>query len=146
MDCMVIRKRALLGFQSCCGDSPCDCCCCLVAAKLHLGLLQPHWLWPTRLLCLWDFPDKNTGAGVSCHFLPQEIFPTQGSNPCLLLWRADSFPLSYQDSLLHVIALSNNSHLLSRECMFLDFLSLHNKDLEWRTLKPLGVSQLSGLG
>ena len=23
---------------------------------------------PTRLLCPWDFPGKNTG--VSCHFLP----------------------------------------------------------------------------
>ena len=33
---------------------------------------------PTRLLCLWDSPDKNTGA--SCHSLPQGIFPTQGSN------------------------------------------------------------------
>ena len=29
-----------------------------------------------------NFPGKNTG--VSCHFLLQEIFPTQGSNPCLL--------------------------------------------------------------
>ena len=26
--------------------------------------------------------------------------------------------------------------VLSRECMFLGFLSCHNKDLEWRTLKP----------
>ena len=26
----------------------------------------------------WDFPGKNTGVG--CHSLPQEIFPTQGSN------------------------------------------------------------------
>ena len=29
-----------------------------------------------------DSPGKNTGVG--CHFLLQEIFPTQGSNPCLL--------------------------------------------------------------
>ena len=28
------------------------------------------------------FPGKNTGPG--CHFLLQRIFPTQGSNPCLL--------------------------------------------------------------
>ena len=33
---------------------------------------------PTRLLCPWDFPDKNTGVG--CHFFLQGIFPTQGSN------------------------------------------------------------------
>ena len=44
--------------------------------------LQPHGLWPTRLLCPWDFPVKNTG--VSCHFLLQGIFPTQGSSPYLL--------------------------------------------------------------
>ena len=29
-----------------------------------------------------DSPGKNTGVG--CHFLPQRIFLTQGSNPCLL--------------------------------------------------------------
>ena len=38
-----------------------------------------------RLLCPWDFPGKNSGVG--CHFLLQEIFPTQGSNACLLLGR-----------------------------------------------------------
>ena len=36
----------------------------------------------TRLLCLWDFPGKNTGEG--CHFLLQGIFLTQGSNLHLL--------------------------------------------------------------
>ena len=25
--------------------------------------LQPHGLWPARLLCPWDFPLKNTGVG-----------------------------------------------------------------------------------
>ena len=44
--------------------------------------LQPHGLQPTRLLCLWNSPGKNTG--VSCCFLLQGIFPTQGSNPGLL--------------------------------------------------------------
>ena len=29
--------------------------------------LQPHGLWPARLLCPWGFPGKNTG--VDCHFL-----------------------------------------------------------------------------
>ena len=40
------------------------------------------------------FPGKNTGVG--CHFLLQGIFPTQGSNLCLLRllhWQADSLPL-----------------------------------------------------
>ena len=46
---------------------------------------------PTRLLCPWDFPGKNTGVG--CHLLFQRIFSTWGSNPhliCLLLWQVDS--------------------------------------------------------
>ena len=42
------------------------------------------------------FLGKNTGVG--CHFPLQGIFPTQGSNPCLLYWQADSLPLSHQGS------------------------------------------------
>ena len=52
-----------------------------LVAKSHLTL-QPYGLWPTRLLCPWDFPGKNTGVG--CHFLLQGIFATQGLNLCLL--------------------------------------------------------------
>ena len=36
--------------------------------------LWPHGLYPTRLLCPWNSPDKNTGVG--CHSLLQQIFPT----------------------------------------------------------------------
>ena len=50
--------------------------------------LWPHGLWPTRLLCSWDFPSKHTG--VDCHFLPQGIFPTWGLNLCLLNWQVES--------------------------------------------------------
>ena len=56
--------------------------------------LRPHGLQPTRRLCPWDSPDKNTGVG--CQALLQGIFPTQGSNPgllCLLHWQAGSLPL-----------------------------------------------------
>ena len=63
--------------------------------------LQPYRLWPTRLLCPWDFPSKNTGVG--CHALFQEIFPTQGSNPCLLYWQVDSLPLNHTGSLYWVV-------------------------------------------
>ena len=44
--------------------------------------VQPHGQQPTRLLCLWDSPGKNTGVG--CLALLQEIFPIQESNLCLL--------------------------------------------------------------
>ena len=56
--------------------------------------VRPHKRQPNRLLCSWDSPGKNTGVG--CHSLLQGIFPTQGSNPCLLgfmHWQADSLPL-----------------------------------------------------
>ena len=39
-------------------------------------------LWPHGLFCPWNFPGKNTGVG--CHFFLLGIFPTQGSNSCLL--------------------------------------------------------------
>ena len=35
--------------------------------------LRPHGLWPTRLLCPWDSPVKNTGMG--CHALLQGDLP-----------------------------------------------------------------------
>ena len=46
--------------------------------------------------CPWNFPVKNTR--VDCHFLLQEIFPTQELNPRLLRlqhWQANSLPLSH---------------------------------------------------
>ena len=51
-----------------------DMCYCSVLSDS----LQPQGLYFTRLLCPWDCPGKNTG--VACHFLLQEVFPTQGSN------------------------------------------------------------------
>ena len=59
--------------------------------------LWPHGLWPTRLLCPWDFPGKNTRVGS--HFLLQGIFVIQESHPRLLHWQADSLPLSHRGSL-----------------------------------------------
>ena len=53
-------------------------------------------LRPTRLLCPWDSPDKNTGGGG--HSLLQGIFPTQGSNPGLLHCRQILYRLSHQGS------------------------------------------------
>ena len=62
----------------------------------------------TRLLCPWDFPDKNTREG--CHFLLQGIFPTQGFNPRVLHWQADSFTAEP----------SGKPRLLARFCFFLE--------------------------
>ena len=56
----------------------CPCSCSIVSDSL-----QPFGLQPTRLLCPWDFPDKNIGAG--CHALLPGIVPTQGLNLLYLL-------------------------------------------------------------
>ena len=67
--------------------------CSVVSDSLWL-----HGLYPTRLLCPWNFPGKNTE--VDCHFLLQG-FPTQGSNPHLLslLYRhTGSLPLCHLGS------------------------------------------------
>ena len=40
--------------------------------------LRLHGLYPTRLLCPWDYPGNSTGVGS--HSLLQSIFLTQGLN------------------------------------------------------------------
>ena len=66
-------------------------------------LIATHGLQPTRLLCPWDSPGKNTGVG--CHALLQWIFPTQVSNPNFLcLLQVDSLPLSHPGSPYQSIA------------------------------------------
>ena len=60
------------------------------------NFLQPHGLQPTRLLCPWDFPGKNTGVGS--HSILQKIFPTQGLNLSLLHRRQMLNHLSHQGS------------------------------------------------
>ena len=57
--------------------------------------LQPHGLWPDRLLCPWDSPGKNTG--VDCHSFLQRNFPNQGSNSGLLHCRQVLYHLSYRE-------------------------------------------------
>ena len=57
-------------------------------------LCDPVDCSPVRLLCPWDSPSKNIGVGS--HSLLQGIFPTQGSNLCvlcLLHWQVASLPL-----------------------------------------------------
>ena len=62
------------------GDMMCMCEC--QVASILSNSLQPYGLWSARLLCPRDSSGKNTGVG--CHALFQEIFLTQGLNPCLL--------------------------------------------------------------
>ena len=73
-------------------------CECMLSHSIVFNPLQPHGMEPTRLICPWDFPGKNTGVG--CHFLLQGIFPTLGSNPHLLRHQVGSLPLSHLKSFL----------------------------------------------
>ena len=41
--------------------------------------LRLHGLQPTRLLCSWNFPGKNTGVG--CHYCPPGGLPNPGIKP-----------------------------------------------------------------
>ena len=49
----------------------------VLIAQLYLTL-QPHRMWPARLLCPWNSPGKNTEMGS--HSFLQGIFLTQGSH------------------------------------------------------------------
>ena len=54
---------------------------------------------PTRLLCPWNSPGKNTEVGS--HSRLQGIFPTQGLNPDFLHWRQILYCLSHQG--IHIL-------------------------------------------
>ena len=69
--------------------------------------VQLHRRQPTRLLCPWDSPGKNTGVG--CHFLLQGIFLTQETNLGLLHCRHILYWLHYEGK----PNILNNSHLRS---------------------------------
>ena len=62
---------------------------CYVCSILSSSLWS-HGLQPTRLLCPWNFPGKNTRVGY--HALLQGIFPTRDWILHLLHQQADSLP------------------------------------------------------
>ena len=103
---------------------------CLVVSNS----LQPHGLSPTRLLCPWDFSGKNTG--MDCHFLPQGIFPTQGSNPHLPQWQADSLPLSHLWE----------SHSQCAFCQNILPLDIHFSPPETREMEDVFLAMWASLG
>ena len=73
--------------------TPYSLCVCSVASAVSHSL-QTRGRQPAKFLCPRHSPAKN--AGVGCHALLQGIFPTQGSNPCLLCllqWQAGFLPL-----------------------------------------------------
>ena len=79
-----------------------------------------------------NFPGKNTGVG--CHFLLQGIFPTQGSNSCLLhLLHGQVNPLLVSQSvqLLSCVQLCD-----AMDCSMPGF-PVHHQLLELAQTRPL---------
>ena len=104
-------------------NNVCVCVCVCVCARAYTcARYVTSRLQPSKLLCPWDSPGKSTGVG--CHALLQEIFPTQGLNPCLLgflHWLVDSLlpvppvktfdtMLCYAKSLQSCLTLCNPIH------------------------------------
>ena len=69
--------------------------CCLIT-KSRLDFFVTPWTVARQAPLSTGFPRQEYWSGLP--FPSQEIFPTQGSNLCilhLLHWQADSFPLSH---------------------------------------------------
>ena len=80
-------------------------------ASVVFSSLRPYGLKAARLLCLWNFPGKDTGVG--CHFLLQGIFPTQGSNPGLPHRRQILYYLSNEGSPISSVQLFSHVRLFA---------------------------------
>ena len=73
----------------------------LCACSFMSDSLWPYGLQPTRLLCPWDFPGKNTG--VDCHCLLHGIFLTPGielTSPAAPALAVDSLPQAIWEVLI----------------------------------------------
>ena len=74
----------------------CMCACSVASSRVQC------FSDPSRRLCPWNYPGKNTGMG--CHFFLRGIFPTQRLKrclPCLLHWQTDSLPQCHTTSLTY---------------------------------------------
>ena len=68
---------------------------CMLSHFSHVWLLETPWTVASQVPLSMGFSRQEYGRGY--HFLFQGIFPTQGSNPCLLCllhWQAGSLPLA----------------------------------------------------
>ena len=87
---------------------------------------------PSRLLCPWDFPGKNTEVG--CHFLLQRIFLTQVSNSDLLHCRQILYHLSHQESKLTVVHTTTTMHYCCCLASSMDRGTWHGFTRRWPRL------------
>ena len=79
-----------------------DACCCCSVTSVTSDSVWPYRRQPTRLLCPWDSPGKNTRVG--CHFLLQCMkvkSESQVAQSCLTL--RDPMDCSLPGSSIHGI-------------------------------------------
>ena len=71
--CTLISVYLLIDISPSCWycslKSPDLCCCCCLVASVMSDSVGPNGLQPTRLLCPWDSPGKNTAVGWLNHTL-----------------------------------------------------------------------------
>ena len=84
-------------------------CCAALSRSVVSNFLQPHGLEPSKLLCPWNSPGKNTGLSNLSFF--QGIFLTQELNQGLLHCRKIFNQLSYQRSTYNATVLCLVSHV-----------------------------------
>ena len=79
---------------------------------------------------------------MDCYFFRQGIFPIQGLNPRLLLWQADSLPLSHQRSPMDYLV------LLKRfiQVGFINLNSQQMQSMERRGCQTPELAQCGGGG
>ena len=100
---------------------------CCVQLLSHVLLFVNPWTVAHQTPYPWNFSGKNTGVG--CHFLLQEIFPTQGLNLCLLHCRQILYHLSHPGSvIIDALNLNDSVHILLT------------------TLNPMAIPNLKELG
>ena len=119
------RSKTLLHLLLTMGETRVCVCVCVCAhvcvCTLHHSVmsdsLRPIGLSPTKLLCPWDSPGRNTGVGG--HALLQGIFPTQGLNLCLfylLHWQVDYLPLRPLGSPISTVLQINHPESYTVHC------------------------------
>ena len=57
------RDWICMSYVFCLGGRTLYCCCCCWIASVVSDSVRPHRRQPTRLLCPWSSPGKNTGVG-----------------------------------------------------------------------------------
>ena len=107
-------------------------------------LLFSHWVVSVACQASLSMGFSGKITGVGCHFLSQRIFQTQGSNPGLLHWQADSLPLSHQRSpclgfrwtQINLYFMNGWMLLGYREAHHLQRINNHSTEVGWRGEGP----------